>query len=122
MIDPIPFEAPNVIGFKVNGSIDDEGFRQAVNEIETALKNDQPVRVYAEVEALGGLSIDTFFENLKFKFQLFGQLDRFEKEAIVSDKRWIETLTKAGDKLFPSIEVKYFSFAQKDEALAWITG
>lgn len=62
----------------------------------------------------------TVFENLKVKSQLFRQLEKFEKEAIVSDKRWIETLVKISDKLFPSVEVRYFTFDEQADALAWV--
>jgi hypothetical protein len=47
-------------------------------------------------------------------------LDKFEKEAIVSDKQWLETMIKLSDKLFPSVEVRYFSFENKADALAWV--
>ncbi len=50
----------------------------------------------------------------------FKELDKFEKEAIVSDKKWLETWIKIGDKLFPSVEVKYFPTEEKEEALVWV--
>ena len=68
------------------------------------------------------MSIETFFENLKFKFQLLGELNRFEKEAIVTDKGWVENAAKVANSLFPGIEVRRFSFDEKDRALAWIKG
>jgi hypothetical protein len=36
---------------------------------------------------------------------------------VVSDKSWVETLVKIGDKLFPGVDVKYFSFDEKDSAI-----
>ena len=120
MIETISFEEPNIIGFRLDGKIDDESYDQAVAAIQAALKNHERICIYAEVERLGGMSLETFLENFKVKFGFLRQLERFEKEAIVSDKEWIETLTKIGDTLFPGVKVKHFSFDDKDEALAWI--
>ena len=122
MIEIIRFEEPNVIGFRVDGKIDDDSFKKAMESINAALGHAQKLSVYAEVKSLGGMSIETFFENLKFKFQILGELDRFDKEAVVTDKRWLETVTKVVDKLFPSIEVRCYPFDDRDKALAWIKG
>jgi hypothetical protein len=47
-------------------------------------------------------------------------LQDFEKEAIVSDRRWLEGLAALGNSLFSSIEVKHFTFDDRDKALEWI--
>lgn len=120
MIEIIPFDEPNIIGFRLDGKIDDESYDQAVAEIQQALDNNDNISIYAEVEKFGGMSIEKFFDNFKVKFGFLKELDKFEKEAIVSDKQWLESMIKLSDKLFPSVEVRYFSFENKDDALAWI--
>jgi hypothetical protein len=121
MIDLIQFEEPNIVGFRLDGQIDEESFHNAVAAIEDALANNEGIRVYAEVKRVGGMPLETFFENLKVKSQLFRQLEKFEKEAVVSDKSWVETLVKVSDRLFPSVEVRYFTFDEQEKALAWVT-
>ena len=56
-------------------------------------------------------------EDIRFAFP---HLRNFEKKAVVSEKGWVEKLIDIGDKLFPSIEVRHFSFDQKDEAIKWV--
>ena len=120
MIEIIPFDEPNVIGFRLDGKIDDDSYDRVVVEIQQALDNNDKIRIYAEVKKFGEMSIEKFFENFKVKFGFFQELDKFEKEAIVSEKKWIETLVKVSDPLFPSVEVRYFSFEEKDQALTWV--
>ncbi len=109
------------MGFTLDGRIDDTGYSQTVTAIKDALTGNDKIRIYAEVESIGAMSFDTFIENIKFKFDLFkNELNKFEKEAVVSDKEWLEPLLKLGDKIFPSIEVKYYSLDKRDEALAWV--
>lgn len=114
MLEIIPFEEKYIVGFRLDGKIDQLDFDQAVAAIEAALTADRKIRIYAEVTTLGGMSAETFMKNLRFKFQLFQDLSQFEKEAIVSDKKVVETLTSIGDKLFPSIEARHFSFVDKE--------
>ena len=120
MIEEIPFDEPNIVGLRIDGKIDNEGFEKTVVFINTALAENDKINIYAEVKNLGGMSVETFFKNLKFKFKLFGELNRFGKEAIVTDKEWVQNAVKIGDKIFPSVEVRYFSFSDKETALAWV--
>ena len=120
MIEEILFDEPDIVGFKVDGKIDNEGFEKTVVIINEALANNNKISVYAEVNSLGGMSAETFFKNLKFKFQLFGELNKFNKEAVVTDKEWLQTAVKISDRMFPSIEVRYFALSDKDKALAWV--
>jgi hypothetical protein len=122
MIEIISFEEPHIIGIRLDGKIDNESFDRAITKIQDALENNQKIRIYAEVVSFGGMSLEKFFENLKVKFEFMGQLEKFEKEAVVSDKQWVDSLVKIGDKFFPGVEVKCFTFDKKDEALAWVKG
>ena len=114
------FQEANIIGLKLDGAIDDEAFDAAIAAINHALDNNEKIRIYAEVTSIGGMSLETFFENIKVKSRLLRQVSQFEKEAIVSDKKWIETLIPIADKLFPTVEVRHFSFDEITEAQAWI--
>jgi len=120
MIEIIPFAKANIIGFRLDGKIDDDSYKQAVARIQNLLDDNDTIRIYAEVVSLEGMSVETFFENIKVKFGFFSDRERFERQAIVSDKQWVEILTNISGRLFPSVEVKYFSFAEKEEALAWV--
>ena len=122
MIEEIPFDEPNIVGLRIDGKIDNEGFEKTVVFINTALADNDKINIYAEINSLGGMSVEMFFKNLKFKFKLFGELNKFDKEAVVTDKEWLQTAVKIGDKMFPSIEVRYFPFSDKEKALAWVKG
>ena len=120
MIEIIPFDEGNIVGFKLAGKIDDQSYHNAVNAINAALENNNKIRIYAEVVSIGGMSLDAFFDNIKTKFGYFRELDRFEKEAVVSDKKWIESLVGISDAIFRSVEVRHFSFEETEEALDWV--
>jgi hypothetical protein len=42
-----------------------------------------------------------------------------EREVIVADAAWLQLLASAGD-LLPGVEIRRFSWLEKDQALQWI--
>jgi predicted component of type VI protein secretion system len=117
MIELLPTKTDNTIAFSISGKIDTNDFDRVANAIKQKLTTYNKLRVYAEVNSFDGISLKAFLKDLQFSFQ---HLKNFEKEAIVSEKEWLQKLVSVSDKLFPSIEVKHFSFAEKDKALDWI--
>jgi hypothetical protein len=117
MIELLPMDREDVVGYRISGRIHRSDLDRVIGEIELLLKHHDKLRIYAEVESLDGITIPALIEDLRFGLQ---RLRRFEREAIVSDKKWLATLAGIGDKLFPSIEVRHFSWDQKIEALAWV--
>lgn len=117
MIEIIPTVASNVIGCKIIGKIETSDFEHVSSTAEEKLKKHQKLRVYTEIESLEGVSLEALVKNLQFTWQHFGD---FEKEAIVSGEQWLEMLANISDRLFPSLEVRHFSPAQKDQALLWL--
>jgi len=117
MIEIIPFQEKNILGLRLDGRIEDEEFDEIVAKIEEMLKEYEKLRVYAEIENIGGMSVNTFMKDIHFKLKHWKD---FEREAVVSDKSWLESWIGIADKLFPNIELKHFTFEEKEEARKWI--
>jgi len=82
MLEIIPFKEGNIIGLRLNGKIEVEEFDETVAKIEEMLKEHNKLRVYAEIEEIGGMSVNTLMKDMHFKFKHWRD---FEKEAVVSD-------------------------------------
>lgn len=117
MIEEISFLADNVIGFCIAGKVETQDMTKVIDRIKTVIASCDTVNIYVEIEKFDGVSLGALIEEIKFVFPIF---TKFKKEAIVSSKEWIKKFTAIADKLFPSIEVKHFSFEEKDQALKWV--
>ncbi|MEB3280083.1 MAG: STAS/SEC14 domain-containing protein [Lyngbya sp.] len=117
MLELIPTGSDRVIGLHIKGKIETADFDKVIQEIEEKLKLHPKLRIYAEIESLEGMSPEALWKDLKFTFQHLGD---FEREAVVSDKRWLEKWSNFSNKLLSSIEVKHFHFDQKQQALDWV--
>lgn len=117
MLELISLEADNVVACVVDGKISSQDIDTIWNEIDGKLKDNKKLSVYVEVKDYGGISIDAFFEDFKRAYKHF---NHFSKKAVVTDKNWIKKITPVVDKIFPNIEVRCFSFEDKDKAIEWI--
>lgn len=113
----IPHKPDNIIGINIDGRIEAKDIERVVELIEKRLKLGKKLRIYAEVNNWSGMSLEALIKDLKFSLQHFQD---FEKEAIVSDRHWLESLAAISNTLFSSIEVKHFTFDDQDKALEWI--
>ena len=117
MVTMIPFDEGNIIGILVEGEIDDEGVKKVLTTVDEKSTQYEKLRIYAEIKEPGLPKFKTQLESLPSKFK---HISTFEKEAIVSDRAWIEAIAKIGDHLFPSIEVRHFTFDEIEKAKEWI--
>ncbi|MEM9567836.1 MAG: STAS/SEC14 domain-containing protein [Cyanobacteria bacterium P01_E01_bin.34] len=117
MIETIPTADGRIIGFSIDGAIDEADIKCITDEVMLRLRTHDRLRLYAEVKEWTGISPKALFDDVKFALQHFRDFDR---EAIVSDKAWLNAMAKVGDRLFPSIEVKHFDWKERAAALALV--
>ncbi|MBC6418162.1 MAG: STAS/SEC14 domain-containing protein [Prochloron sp. SP5CPC1] len=116
MIEEISVPADNVIGFCIAGKVEKQDMTKVIDRIKTVLASHDTFNIYVEIKEFDGVSLGVILEKIK----ALSTLTKFKKEAIVSSKEWIKKFTAIADKLFPSIEVKHFSFEEKHQALKWV--
>ena len=112
MIELIPTNTDNLIGCKIDGKINTEDVVRIAEYIEDKFMKNKRPRIYVEVIKLEGISLEALFEDLKLGIKHFND---FDKKAIVTDKEWMKKVTAVGDKVFPNIEVRCFSFEVKEK-------
>ena len=114
----IPHHPDRIIGLEIDGWIEAQDIDRIVRLIEKELDTKDKLNIYAEVNNWTGLSLGAFIKDLQFSLQ---HLHNFEKEAIVSDLKWLEALAALGNTLFSGIEIKHFTSNEKDRALEWVS-
>ena len=117
MIEVLDMEAAGVIGARISGKIDKPDIERVIAAAKAKFDATEKLGVYVEVKSFDGISFEALLEDLKFAFPNLG---KFEKEAFVSDKKWIETIAVVSNRLFPNIEIRHFSFDQTAEARKWV--
>ena len=107
----------HVFGFRATGKLSGEEFDRIVAYIDDKFTRHERLRMYAEIERLGGMSLGTFWKNLQFSLSNYGRID---KAAIVTDLGWVRTFAGLENKLFAKIDVRGFPLAEREAAMAWL--
>ena len=85
----IPHKPDRIIGLDINGRIEAKDIQRVISSLEQKLQQKEKLRIYVEVHNWSGISLGAFIQDLKFSLQHYRD---FEKEAIVSDRQWLESL------------------------------
>ena len=117
MLTHIPFGNSKVLGFRIEGKITGEMLEQMLAVVEAKLQEHPRARIYVEMPAFEGMSVEALYKDLKYGISHW---NRFEREAVVTDQRRLEVMVGLADRLIPGVEVKVFPTSEADSARDWI--
>jgi stage II sporulation SpoAA-like protein len=117
MFTLIPFANDKVLGFRIEGKITGEMLEQMLAVVEAKLQEHPRARIYVEMPAFEGMSVEALYKDLKYGISHW---NRFEREAVVTDQRRLEVMVGLADRLIPGVEVKVFPTSEADSARDWI--
>lgn len=117
MLELIDMPADRVVGVRINGRIDTDSFDAMLDVINDRLSRHDRIRLYVELESLGGMSFEALFKDFRFAL---GTWRRFDREAVVTDRAWVQKILPIMDRLFPTIQIKVFDGDDRRLARQWI--
>jgi|SRR5688572_13945779 len=109
--------ADNIIGFIIDGSYDEDAVEIIQAEVNGKLEIYEKVSFYVEDTVNADISLKAILKSLPFKIKTG---NRFEKVAVVTDRKWIQFLSTL-ERLFFNAEIRIFSTDQRLTALQWIS-
>lgn len=119
MLRLYPDVPPHVVAFEIDGTVTAPDLDDLYAAVEKAMDGKGPVHLYGEIHGIGGLTLDALGSNFKRGIALLPRIGRVDRYAVVTDKSWITTMAQLEGALIPGLEVKTWSVAHRDEALAW---
>ncbi|MBF2016874.1 MAG: STAS/SEC14 domain-containing protein [Rivularia sp. T60_A2020_040] len=106
-------DANNVIGILIKGNVNTEDFELVTNFIAEVEIHYEFLRIYVEIEDVKEIYLEDLLKNLEFTLSHF---HRFEKQAIVIDKKFIPYLQSISCLFVASVKVEYFAYEDKCKA------
>jgi hypothetical protein len=107
-----------VVGFEVAGTLKAEDYRDVIlPALERAAAGGE-VRFVIVIPEFRGMSGGAMWQDLKVGVE---HLRAWKRIALVTDIEWMKQMTTLFGWMTPG-EVRQFSLAQRDEAIAWAAG
>ena len=113
-------ESPkHLVAVKLSGSLNAADIDRAYKATDDALKSNERVSFYAEIENSMGLTFEGAAKDLSYGLGQFGKLSKYYRAAIVTDKGWVAAMARVEGLVFSSIDVRVFRSAERDKAFTW---
>jgi hypothetical protein len=112
-------DAPTVIAIRLDGKIVAEDMEEISRRVEDITSRGDKVRIYVEVKAFPTLTWEALKEDLGLGIRHFRD---FEAKIVVTDMSWTDPVARVFDAIFPSIDLRVFPTAQRQQALAAARG
>lgn len=110
------FPEDKIVALTIDGHISTEDFDKLKKQLESRIENWDEVKILEVVKSFTGMSPKALFEDIKFGLNHYKD---FSKAAVVTDKKWIDLLTKAIAPVAP-FPVKVFELSELDTAKNWL--
>ena len=111
--------ADHVAAFRITGTLTEPDFDRLIAEIEAKLERHEKLGILADLTGFEDMTFRAGLKDARYGFGKILQWHRFPREAVVTDKGWIETLAAIASPLVPFVEVRSFKPGAFDAALAW---
>lgn len=111
----IETDAPNIIGFELDGTIRAEEMERITAYFEEAMQQERPLRLLGRIKHIGGIEPAGLFSTDYLRMKLHA-LRGVERYALVGGPAWLAGWAALVDPL-TKMDVRHFAAA--DEALAW---
>ena len=116
MTKKLDIDTPEVVAYEFDQKITEEEVERIHDDIRKALAENETVRLFADCRHLESMDPSAVIEDLKLAPEYISEIERF---AVIGDNKWLEFLSKAGDKLTQG-ETRYFSPDEFNKARQWI--
>ncbi len=113
-------DAPDhVLACKVAGTLTGDEYDALTVEIDRRLGAYSCIGVVIDLTAFTDVTAEAAWKDVRYDLGLLNKLNRFPREALITDKQWMRVLARIASALIPFIEIRTFDPGQTDEALAW---
>ncbi|HKP71182.1 MAG TPA: STAS/SEC14 domain-containing protein [Pyrinomonadaceae bacterium] len=113
-------ESPkHVVAMKLSGSLSASDIEQAYKATDEALKSNDRISFFAEIDPSTSLTFEGVAKDLKEGICQLGNLSKFYRAAVVTDKTWLSAIARVEGVVFSSIDVRVFDLNDRAKALAW---
>ncbi|MEM6395523.1 MAG: STAS/SEC14 domain-containing protein [Bacteroidota bacterium] len=118
MITIFPLSEPNMLGFTIDGQIDDEGLQRFLLAIEAKVTTHGKVRLLGNIKNLGGWNnFKTLWSKRQMKTEYW---DHIEKYAVLTDSDILSSITGSVDWFTSGLLIKSFPLSAGEEAHQWL--
>jgi hypothetical protein len=114
--------AHNRIDIELSGRLNSDDMKLALDNLISQSKSIEHGRMLYRINDFDFPTLGAIGVELSRLPALFGLIHRFDRAAVLSDKKWIQRLSEFEGFVFPGLEIKAFDCNDVLAAEAWLAG
>ncbi len=111
---------PNRIDIEFSGKLDSNEMKAALDELIGKSKEIEHGRMLYRLGDFDFPTLGAIGVELSRLPELFRTIKKFDRAAVLSDKRWVQKVSEIEGALIPGLEIKSFDLNEVAEAEAWL--
>lgn len=111
----------HVAAYRLSGTLTVDDYDSLIADIEARLARHEKIGVLADLTGFHDITLRAGARDLRYGFSKLFELRRFPREAVISDKGWIETLVAIANPIVPFVEIRCFKPIEYEAALIWVS-
>ena len=110
----------NRLDLEIDGKIGTDEMRAALDEMiskSEGIENGRMLYRMKDIDmpSMGAIGVE--FSRLP---ELFRMARRFDRAAVLSNKKWIQVISEIEGAMFPGMDIKAFDYDEDEKAEAWL--
>ncbi len=110
----------HVAAFRISGTVTAEDYDTVIETVEAKLGAHESIGMMVDAAGLEDMTAEAIGKRVRYGLSRLGDLHRFKRAGIVSDKQWIAALAGYADRLLPRTEARAFPPGESNAALDWV--
>ncbi|KFC72890.1 hypothetical protein FG93_02073 [Bosea sp. LC85] len=111
----------HVAAYRLSGTLTVDDYDSLIADIEARLARHEKIGILADLTGFHDITLRAGARDLRYGFSKMFELRRFPREALISDKGWIETLVAIANPIIPFVEIRCFKPIEYEAALIWVS-
>jgi hypothetical protein len=109
----------HVAAYHFSGTLTEADLERVIADVDARLARHDRIAILADLTGFEDVTLRAGLADLRYGFSKLGELRRFPREAVITDKAWIASLVEYGNPLIPFVEIRAFRPEEREAALAW---
>lgn len=113
---------PNRVDIEFGGKLDSDEMKAALDELISKTKDIEHGKMLYRIEDFNLPTLGAIAVELSRLPELFKLIRKFDRAAVLADKKWVQKASELEGALFPGLEIKAFNRNEEAEAESWLAG
>lgn len=119
MFEIIP-KGDNRLDINISGKIDSDSMRESLDKLEAQSQGFEHGRMLYRIDDFDLPTFGAIAVEISRLPMLFSLLRRFDRIAVITEKRWLQKLSELEGKLLPGLCIKAFDQQTAAQAEQWL--